>query len=197
MARLLELETFDLPDHVGGVGDPDDAELAEMKLAAYEQGYGAGWGDAVRAQSDDLARLRGDLGHNLSEMALSHRDARRHVLGALEPLLREMVDRILPATARKSLGHLILDELRPVAVELAATPVEVRTAPVARDQVEALLAATADLPVVVVAEPTLSEGQAYLKVAGREVKVDLDGVVQSIATAVAAFFEAEQREDAR
>lgn len=197
MARPLELETFDLPEPGARDAGFPDAALADLKLAAYEQGYGAGWGDAVQAQSADIARLRGELGRNLADMALSHRDARRHILGSLEPLLQEMVAKVLPAVARQSLGHLILEELRPLASELAATPVEVRTAPACRDQVEALLSGpdAGDLPVTVVAEPTLSEGQAYLRLAGRETKFDLDGAVQAITTAVAAFFDAEQRDD--
>lgn len=197
MARLLDLETFDLPDPRTRPADIREAELAEMKLAAYEQGYGAGWGDALQAQAEDVARLRGDLGRNLAEMAFNYRDARRHILSALEPLLQDMVGKVLPAVARQSLGHVILEELRPVAGQLAGAPLEVRTSPACRDQVEVLLKGASDLPLSVLAEPTLSDGQAYIRSPGHEAKVDLDGVVQAIATAVAAFFQAEQEEDAR
>lgn len=196
MARLLELETFDLPDPVRRPAELRDAELAEVRLAAYEQGYGAGWNDALQAQSDDIARLRSDLGRSLSEMEFGYRDARRHILTALEPLLRDIVGKVLPALAQQTLGPMILEQLQPITADLAATPIEVCTAPANRELVERLLKHGGDLPLRVVAEPTLSEGQAYLKLAGREAKVDLDRVITAITGAVGAFFHAELHGDA-
>jgi flagellar biosynthesis/type III secretory pathway protein FliH len=194
MARLLELEAFDMPDPAARPDHLREAEVAELKLAAYEQGYGAGWDDALRAQSEDIARLRTDLGRNLTEMALNYRDARRHILNALEPLLHEMVSKVLPAIARQSLGQVILEQLRPVADTLASVPVVVRVSPTNRELVQTLLARETDLPLRVETEPTLSDGQAHLKLPGEETLVDLDGVAAAIAGAVAAFFHNEQDE---
>lgn len=194
MARLLQLETFDMPATAAG-----PAETEEQRLAAYEQGYRAGWDDAVAAQGDEIGRLRGDLGRNLADMALSYRDARRHVLATIEPLLEEMVARVLPAAARHSLGAIILDELRPAAGQLAAEPVAVRTAPANRDLVERLLAetmpGTADLPLTVIADDTLDEGQALIKTGTRETSIDLGRTVAAIDAAVRAFFHSQQETD--
>ncbi len=191
MARLLQLETFDLQDG-GRSAYLAEGQLADLKLQSYEQGYQAGWDDALGAQAEDIARLRTELGHNLTEMALSYRDARRHVLASLEPLLAEMVAKVLPMIAHQSLGHVILDEIRPFADALSGAPLLVRTAPVNRDLVERLLQAEAGLPVTVEAEPTLGDGQAYLKIAGTEVSVDLDGLIGAIAEAVTSFFHTER-----
>lgn len=191
MARPLELETFDLPDPARRPTDIRDAELTDLKLAAYEQGYGAGWNDALKAQSDDVARLRGDLGRSLCEMELSYRDARRHVLTALEPLLRDMVGKVLPAVAKKTLAPLVIEQILPIAEELAATPVEIRTSPANRDLVEALVSRSVNLPLRIAAEATLTDGQAYLRLPGHEAKIDLDGVIEAITGAVDAFFHSE------
>lgn len=195
MARLLELQTFDLPDPTRRTPDLREAELAELKLVAFEQGYEAGWNDALQAQSDDIARLRGDLGRNLSEMDFAYRDARRHILAALEPLLRDMVGKVLPALAQKTLLPIILEQIEPIAGQLVTTPVEICTSPANRELVEQLLKHGGELPVAIVAEPTLTEGQAYLKRAGSEAKIDLDGVIAAIATAVDAFFHSELHGD--
>ena len=189
MARLLQLETFDLPE--GGAAGPglSSVEAEEQRLAAYEQGYRAGWDDAIAAQSTEVTRLRSDLGRNLTEMTLGYRDARRHVLAAIEPLFPEMVAKVLPAIARQSLGAIILDELRPAAGALAAAPILVRTAPDNRDLVAGLLADATDLPLTVIADDTLDAGQAYLKLAESEVCIDLRRVVGAITTAVDNFFD--------
>ena len=194
MARLLELETFDLPDDPLQATLMGDAQVAEMKLHSYEQGYQAGWDDALGAQNDDITRLRTELGRNLAEMALSYRDARRHILAALEPLLDEMVAKVLPAIAHQAIGPMILEELRPAIEPLAATPVTIRTAPANVGMVEALLSQKTELPVEVVAEPTLGLGQAFLKTGAGEVQIDLDGVVEAIGAAVKAYFQTEHDE---
>jgi len=195
MARPLQLATFEIPgaaDHLAGMAE---SQAEEMRLAAYEQGYTAGWDDAIAAQTDEIARLRADLGRNLLDMSLSYQDARRHVLGALEPLLDEMIAKVLPAIARQTLAPIILEELRPAAENMAGAPLIVRTAPGNCAAVERLVATQTGLPVQVVAEPTLGEGQAYLKLADSEVRVDLDGVIAAIAAAVGAFFRIEKDED--
>jgi flagellar assembly protein FliH len=196
MARPLQLEAFDMtgPTEHGGPVAP--AEIEDIRLGAYEQGYAAGWDDAIAAQDSEIGHLRTDLGRNLLDMSLSYRDARRHVLAALEPLLHEMVTKVLPAIAHRTLGQIVLEELRPIAEGLSGAPVTVITAPVHRETVEAILAgAGTDLAVTVREEPALGEGQAYLKLGASEVRIDLDGVIEAIGKAVSAFFRIETNEE--
>ena len=62
--------------------------------------------------------------------------------------------------------------------------------------VERLLAASgADLPVTVQDEPALGQGQAYLKTGMTEMRIDLDGVIDTITRAVTAFFQIEAEKD--
>ncbi len=195
MARLLHLETFDMPAPVANLPEVAQGEIEELRLAAYEQGYSAGWDDAVAAQSDEVSQLRADLGRNLIEMTLAHREARQHVLGTLEPLLLDMVTKVLPTIAHQTLGPIILEQLRPVAETMSSAPIIVMTAPRNREIVENLLSAQTGLPITVREEPSLGDGQAFLKLAESETRVDLDGVISAIAAAVAAFFHIEQDED--
>ena len=195
MARLLHLETFDLPGLADRLPESAQVEVEEMRLAAYEQGYSAGWDDSVAAQSDEVARLRADLGRNLTEMSLSYRDARCHVLGTLEPLLHDMVTKVLPTIAHQTLGQIILEHLRPVAETMSAAPIIVTTAPSNRAVVEKLLTAQTGLPITVREEPTLGDGQAFLKAKGSEIRVDLDDVIVAIAGAVATFFRIEKEQE--
>jgi len=105
-----------------------------------------------------------------------------------------MVAKVLPAIAHQAIGPMILEELRPAIERLAATPVTIRTAPANVGMVEALLAQKTELPVEVVAEPTLGLGQAFLKTGAGEVQIDLDGVVEAIGAAVKAYFQTEHDE---
>ncbi len=199
MPRRVQLEEFDF-------GKPHEREPApppgllaaheEARLAGFDQGYAAGWDDAVAAQDAEVARLRGDLGRNLQALSFTYHEARAHVLGALQPLLADMVGKVLPAVARQSLGAVVLDALRPMSEELAGSPVEVVLSPASRATVEAMLTSGAAPPFRITEEPSLGEGQVYLRLGQTERQVDLDGVVRAIEAAITAFFQTAAEEKA-
>lgn len=195
MSRRLRLEVFEAPDSAPQRADTGQAELEEARLQAYEQGYTAGWDDSVAAQDAEVARLRADLGRSLEDLSFTYHEAHSHVLRTLEPLLHDMVTKVLPALARETLGHVVLDHLRPLARELAGAPIAVVANPVNRAIIERLVVAEADFPVIVREEASLGEGQVYLKLGEVESQIDLDGVIAAMAAAVSAFFRVEKQED--
>lgn len=195
MARALLLEVF---EDAEGDGEPvtlAPTEVEEIRLAAFERGYTAGWDDAATAQTAEVARLRADLGHNLQDMSFSYHEARSHMLRALEPLLQDMVTKVLPAIAREALGQMVLEQLRPAAEHLAEAPILVTANPVNREVIEAIVIGQAGIPMVFSGEASLGEGQVYLRFGQAESRVDLDGVIATIAAAVAAFFQIETEKE--
>jgi flagellar assembly protein FliH len=195
MSRPLRLEVFEDIDGSGASVTMARAELEENRLAAFERGYTAGWDDAAAAQTEEVARLRADLGRNLQDMAFSYHEARSHVLRALEPLLHDMVTKVLPAIARQALGQMVLEQLRPVAEGLSDAPITVTANPVNRAVIEAIVIGQAAIPMTFCGEESLGKGQAYLRFGVAESRVDLDGVIATIAAAVSAFFQIEKERD--
>ena len=194
MSRRLKLDVFKAHDATEAEADQVSAVVFEdARLAAYETGYSAGWEDAITAQADDQTRLHADFAQNLEALSFTYHEARGHVLRTLEPLLRDMVAKVLPDTARQALGQIVLDTLRPVAATLAATPVCIVLHPASRVLVEPLLRAKGTFPFTIVEESSLGEMQAYLRLGDTEQRVDLDGVIASIATAVDSFFHIERQ----
>ena len=190
---VLRLEVFDSDAASRNQGTDtvilDTEALEEARLAAYESGYTAGWEDAAAAQSDDSARMTSEVARNLQSLSFTYHEARVHVLKAIEPLLAELVGRVLPAVARESLAPLVLETLMPLAEGMAETPVSLVLNPQARLGVESLLESMDDLPVTLVEEPTLGEGQVYVKLGDVEREIDLDRAVGEILAAVRGFFE--------
>jgi flagellar biosynthesis/type III secretory pathway protein FliH len=192
--RALQLETF-TPAAPSLTRDSlSEAEAEEVKLAAYEKGYNAGWEDAAAAQDDDLIRLRNELGRNLQDLSFTYHEAHSHVLRTLEPLLKDMVGKVLPAIAREALGQVVLEHLRPLAVELATGPMEITTHPDNVSAVEDLVVEKAGFPVAVRGEPSLGLGQVHFRIGASERKVDLDGAIAAISEAVSGFFVVEKKE---
>ncbi len=196
---LPRLEVFETDTPERRSASVITAELSafeEAKLAAYEQGYKAGWDDAAAAQAGDQARIGADLARSLQALAFTYQEARAHVLAGLEPLLTEMVDRLLPETARETLAPLVLERLMPMAEEMTEQPVHLVLNPASRPAVETLVAQATGLPLKITDEVTLAEGQAYLRLGTAEAKVDLTRVTAEIAAAVRAFFSLTQESHA-
>lgn len=194
MASRLELETFEPEEPAPASFALDPAELEELKLTAFEQGYAAGWDDAITAQGTEAAKLRAELGRNLQELAFTYHEARGHVLRALEPLLRDMAAKVLPALARDNTARIVLEHLVPVAEELASAPVKVVANPASLAQIRELLLREADFPLDFAEEPSLGEAQVYLRFRDSELRIDLDGVVDAIRAAISAYFKSNNPE---
>lgn len=195
MPRPLRLVHFS-PLAEASADPPDGAEAEPATGPCYEQGYSDGWAEAAAAQSAEVAALRGGLEKSLTEMTLTRDEVRRHILSALEPLFREMIEKILPKLAHASLGHRIVQELLPVAAEMSETPIIVKTAPDCLSTVTQILLTETALPVRIEAEEGLGSGQAYISRDGAEMRLDLDGVVQAISEAVSDYFQLAAHEGA-
>lgn len=186
----LRLEVFDTAPAADGSLQPlvEVTAVEEAKVAAFEQGYSAGWDDAVAAQQGDKGRIRADLARNLQSLSFTFQDARSHVLQAIRPLILEMINRLLPEVAREALAPTVLDAVMPMAEDLADAPLTLVLNPAVRGPVEDLLAQATGLPMVIEEEPTMPDGQVYIRFGTSETKVDLGQVTTDIAVAVRAFF---------
>lgn len=192
----LRLEVFDTAIASDGTPQPlvEASALEEAKIAAFEQGYSAGWEDAAQAQEGDQSRIRADLARNLQTLSFTFQDARSHVLQAMRPLIVEMTGRLLPEIAREALAPTVLEALMPMADALSNAPVVLVLNPSVRDSVSDLVAQATGLPLVIEEEPSLGEGQVYLRMGTTETKVDLTQVTRDIAAAVRAYFNVTSEE---
>lgn len=176
-------------------GPPPTIETAQaeqdesVRLQAYEEGYAAGWEDAASAHADARAEREAEVARHLQVLALGYHEARQHVLRSLEPLLAEVATRLLPATAREALGPTVLDALMPLAERMADTPPVLRTSPEARSAVERFLAVQTGLPLQIVEDATLSEGQVMISRGEAEARVDLEAATAAVTAAIRAYFD--------
>lgn len=192
----LRLEVFDSSIAADGTPQPlvEASAMEEAKIAAFEQGYSAGWEDASAAQQGDQSRIRADLARNLQSLAFTFQDARGHVLQAIRPLIVEMANRLLPEVAREALAPTVLEALMPMADRLADAPLVLVLNPAARDSVESLISQATGLPMVIEEEPSLDEGQVYIRLGTTETKVDLSQATADITAAVRAYFNLTNQE---
>lgn len=167
--------------------------LEEHRLEAFEQGYKAGWDDAAAAQSEDQSRVAADFARNLQELSFTYHEARGHILGSLEPLLKEMVSKVLPRLARETLSQTVVDEILSATEAQTKAGIQIIISPTNRPSLEHLLDAQDSLDVEIVEEPSMADGQAYLRFGDTEKQVDLDSVLSSFSQSVEGYFEQQKK----
>ncbi|MDE9449706.1 flagellar biosynthesis protein [Aliiroseovarius sp. Z3] len=190
---LEDFEQSDLSVSSSGTRSVDEAELETIRLTAYESGYRAGWDDALNEVDDNKDRIEAEFARNLEDLGFTFHEARSHVLGSLEPLLRTIVDTLLPEVMRDALGQVINDEIMPLAEQAADTPIEVRVSTGSRQVLDHLMDRVTATPLQVFEDDTLPDGQVFLRSASSERCIDLTSALARIKRAVTALYEINEK----
>jgi flagellar assembly protein FliH len=172
---------------------PTPEEIKQIRLEGYEEGYQAGWDDAARAEAEDQSRIGAEFARNLQDLGFTFHEARRHVMHALEPLLAGMIEKVLPDLVTRTIGQTIVEELLPLASEVADAPVEIVVSPDSRATLEPLIQDLSSIPFELVEEPSLAEGQVFLRSGRSERHIDLSGTVDRIGSAINDLYELNEK----
>lgn len=187
------LEDFTQVSEARGSRFLSDDALEDTRLAAFEQGYQAGWEDASNAHSGEQNHISSELARNLQDLSFTYHEAFMHVTTALEPLLTGIVEVVLPDAAHHSLGARIVSE----AVELAKTQAQgqlvLTLSSESRERLEPLFQSDLPMPVTMVEDNALGPGQIYLKLGQEERSIDLDSLIKDIQASVSDFFTDNKR----
>lgn len=193
--RPLALEAFDAAGP--RTKDKPDLVAAEAvetaRITGYDAGYKTGWDDAMQKNRDDGDRIGAEFARNLRDLSFTYHEARAHVLRSLDGLLDELAGTFLPGIMAEAMGPMIKETIASIAADAANAPVQIRAAPAEAERLRSFLANEEDLPVHVVDEPTLAEGQAYLKLGAEERQVDLREPLERLSSAMAALGNVTER----
>ncbi|WP_424942659.1 flagellar biosynthesis protein [Aliiroseovarius crassostreae] len=198
---LFPLEEFgttpspqaDKPVPVQPAPQISEAELEAARLAGYEAGYQAGWDDATKADDNERERIGAEFARNLQDLGFTFHEARSHVMQSLEPLLASMVNKVLPELVSDTIGQAIVEEILPLAADAADCPIEVVTHPAGRATLEEFLSQNISVPLSIVEEGTLVEGQVHIRMGNTEKQIDLSGAVHRIGEAIAGLYEINEK----
>lgn len=170
--------------------------LEEARLASFEKGYQAGWDDALKAQAEDSRQISADFAQNLRDLSFTYEEAYTAVMDGLRPLLEEMLATVLPEMARQSLGARLAEQLHEIAREHGRRPVEIVAAPADMAALQDLAGVDTSLTLTLSEEPSLAEGQVFLRFGECEREIDLADLLQGLGETVAGYFEETRKETA-
>ncbi len=185
----------------GGIKAPVEPEPValdegneEDMLASFEQGYKAGWDDAISAKSEEHASVSVELASKLNDLSFTYHEAREAILADLAPTVEKAIMTVLPELARQAVGALAVEQLHKIVRENSETPVVLSTAPDCYQPVIDVMPDDKQFPVEVVRDENLAEGQVRFEFAQRERLIDLSEVLEAVAGAMEAFTHETRKE---
>ncbi|MDK3071684.1 ABC transporter ATP-binding protein [Sedimentitalea sp. JM2-8] len=161
--------------------------LEDVKLASFEQGYKAGWDDAIRAQADDQSRIMGVLGRNLEDLSFTYQEALVQMMAAVEPVFQALVETVLPEAMMQTIGLQIVEQCRELAAGQLDQPVKlvvpVGSSAAIRPAVQKNLAMKVDIQ----ESDRIGAGQVFLRLGDREREIDTTLLLSSLRESIEAF----------
>lgn len=186
IAHLLEDFEINLMDP-SRIRLMDEDTLEEYRLTAFEQGYSAGWDDAVSARSEEQGQLNATLARNLEDLSFTYHEALSQMTQSLEPMFKSLIGTVLPQTMDRSYTHHIVEQLKSMAREQVAQPALLIVPSGVSATLKPILSEEFSFPVQLVEESSLPAGQACLRVGTAERDVDCSALLSSISDAMDSF----------
>ena len=164
-----------------------EEDLEDQKLKSFEQGYGAGWEDAVKAQTATGRHVAEAMVDAINQSQMTRDDAIKSLSELIESLFCQVVEKTLPKAAHAAFCEKILDLVNETVGRFGQAPISVRAC---SSQVGALKELVADcLPPgsTVTAEHDLAEDQVRIAVQTEEISADLPRLFNELETVTQAF----------
>ncbi len=184
-----------LLDDFSDVSSNEIIELSELKLEeerleAFEKGYQAGWDDSTNSRHSETDEAARRISQQLDDWSFTYHEAHANALKSLGPVIRQLVDTVLPHVARRMIGPQISELIQDMVAEHGHQPITLSCAPDDRNAVEHLETSFDALPLEVMVNPDLSIGQVEVRFGTvAESELDLSGVMSGVSSALDAFFE--------
>jgi len=148
---------------------------------------GAGLAEARAAARHDT--LSGELVQSLSDMAFGYAEARGAVLASLGPLIRLVLDRLLPEAASSALIPRLAEAVVAAAREDSARPLVLHVHPSRATALRAALDRAGDGPATVATDASLGADAARMALDGQETSLDLGACLSDLRGALSALLD--------
>lgn len=177
-----------------GVKTPVEPEISiseevmeEAKLASFENGYSAGWDDAVDAKDKETTRISTMLAGSLEDLNFTYHEAQSQLIESLDPMFKVLTSVVLPDTMAATFGHHVVDHLSEMAKSQVNQPMEIVVGGGEANALRALIGDNFPVEVHVREDASFTEGQAQLRVGSAERELNSGALIDSIREAIEAF----------
>ncbi len=171
---MLKLEIFE----TASITDEDsvfDVQQAEkLRETAYEQGYAAGWQDALEHMRNEDAMRKIASEDALQSISFTYNEAHAALEGAFIALLETLISKILPEMTSLAVEKAFEAEIAKLISDNTRLPVRIMCAPASLETLESLVSNVPGLEIKLVPEESFSEAQVSLTLGAQERVLDFD-----------------------
>ncbi|MFC3119241.1 ABC transporter ATP-binding protein [Jhaorihella thermophila] len=194
VSRLLEDFVAARSDDVSGRWVTDD-EWEERRLSGYEEGYSAGWEDALSAQSKSQALLCEALGQRLCDLSFTYHEALTQMLAALEPVFQAIFETVLPRAWAMGQAARLTELAMTMARERAEGPIVLTVPEGTANTIRPAFEREYGAPFELREDPGLAPDQACIRLGDAEQFVDGEALLRALSDAVDGFVLQMRKDD--
>lgn len=169
-------------------------QIEDEKLKAFEAGYRAGWDDSSKAVAESNEKIGIEFAKNLQDISFTYHEALAKLTSEFEPVMKGILNKLLPQIVSDAVATHVLDQVTSLIRDNTGQDIEIVVSPQNVETVQRLAGEALTDPFRIVSESTLGEGQAFVRIGSEERQVDIDGVVEGVSEAMAAFFHESRNE---
>lgn len=183
LTRLLE--DFGPATRAPVTADEKDVAREDQRLAVFEQGYAAGWDDALSAQAGQDSRATEAFVLALEDLSFPYQEALAQMIANTAPVIEAILRQIVPGQLAEHLARIVWDEVETLLREPAHNRVEIVAAPARIAFLEKAMPQGVDATIR--ADGALGDDCVRLRVGPAERQIDMSYIARRLDGAVAAF----------
>lgn len=183
---VLKLESFSHDVEIRrGISKFESFEA--LRESAYSDGVKSGAEAASRAFEDEKTRTLAPILEALNDMSFTQVEACQATLKSMRPMIEQMVQTVLPESARVGFGSEIAALLSKAYEKAPASHITISVAPDAVKSIQAALSPSkADFKVL--GDPALDGLQAKVNWHGGYDQIDIDAALNELRISIDTFF---------
>ena len=185
--KVSFLESFDAQVAPAAQDPEGDVGEEERRLASFEQGYRAGWDDAIKAQTENTKIATEEFANALKDLSFTYHEALGQLTVGLAPFLNTLIDQLVPIGLDASLNADLVQRLQDTAKEKSPTEIQIVCAPERSGFLKSILSADLDMPVKIIADADLDRDAVSIRFGLQEEQIDLTEIADHIEEAIEAF----------
>lgn len=175
--------------------DISEDDLEDIRLAAFEKGYVAGWEDAIKNQEKEDSRISYGMAQRLEDISFTFYEARSQFSKDSGIILRMLSEKILPETLHGTLGQHLTYEMESILESLSPDSLTISVPEGNRLKVEKLLKLDIPVPLRIEEDFSLDNDQIVLRVADIEREIDINRFVNSMLDMIDTFTFTTEKSD--
>ena len=179
---LLKLEVFETAPLEDTDARLDVHQAVKLRENAFEEGYAAGWQDALEHMRNEDALRRIAVEEALQQISFSYAEAHQALSVAFLGLTGALLSKVMPQVTEMALPERVATELADLVAQQTKFAVIIACSPAVRPMLEPLQQARPDLQITFHAEPCFSDAQVALRMDAQEREINFDALLEALRT---------------